>query len=335
MAPRHMRAIKETGGDLVAAVDKHDNVGVLDSYFPQCHFFTEFERFDRHVDKLRRGSGVDYVSICSPNYLHDAHIRFALRSHADAICEKPLVLNLRNLETLKEYESEYGKKVHTILQLRYQDTVAALKSEFAAACSGKADVTFTYITARGNWYDSSWKSDPARSGGVVTNIGIHLFDMLQHIFGSVERSSVHLLEARRASGFLELEKARVRWFLSINEGDLPSQVRAEKKASFRSLIINGKMQELSDGFTNLHTRSYQEILEGRGFGIDDAIPAISLVASIRDSQTTASGAEAHPMLSNGLIKLEQIRRIEKDDDRAIPPETGHRHATLIQTVEGS
>jgi UDP-N-acetyl-2-amino-2-deoxyglucuronate dehydrogenase len=327
-----MRAIKETGNELVAAVDKHDNVGVLDSYFPGCHFFTEFERFDRHIDKLRRSSELDYISICSPNYLHDAHIRFALRNKTHAICEKPLVLNPRNLETLREYENEYGKKVHTILQLRYQDTVAALKREFEGSQSRKANVTFSYITARGNWYDSSWKSDSTRSGGVVTNIGIHLFDMLQFIFGPVERSSVHVLESRAASGFLELEKARVRWFLSINERDLPSHVRAEKKTSYRSLVIDDKPRELSDGFTNLHTRSYQEILEGRGFGIDDALPAISLVASIRDATPALQTSEAHPLVCGPSgLQLERMQVEESDDERAIPQQQQQRQGPSVRS----
>ncbi len=285
IAPRHFKAIKETGGNLVAALDKHDNVGVLDSYFPKADFFTEFERFDRHLDKIKRkGDRVDYVSICSPNYLHDSHIRFALRYGAHAICEKPLVLNPWNLEALSEIENETGKKVFTILQLRLHPTIIALREKILNGAPEKVyDVELRYITSRGNWYQSSWKGDNAKAGGIATNIGIHFFDMLIWIFGSVQDVKVTTLNADHASGSLVLEKARINWFLSINEQHLPTEVRASGKRTYRSLTLEGEEIEFSEGFTDLHTKSYAEILSGDGFGLNEAKASIDLAYQIRNS----------------------------------------------------
>lgn len=283
IAPRHMKAIKETGNNLVAALDKHDNVGILDSYFPQADFFTEFERFDRHIDKLRRQNmKIDYVSICSPNYLHDSHIRFALRHGADAICEKPLVLNPWNADALMEIEKETGKKVYTILQLRLHPAIIELKKQIDNSPKEKIyNIDLRYITSRGNWYHISWKGEQAKSGGIATNIGIHFFDMLIWIFGSVKSSTVKAHEDDHAEGHLELERARVNWFLSINEQHIPEDLRKSGKRTYRSLTIENKELEFSEGFTDLHTVSYNDILTGGGFGIQDALPSLQLVHSIR------------------------------------------------------
>ncbi len=284
IAPRHFKAIKETGSDLVAALDKHDNVGILDSYFPKADFFTEFERFDRHLDKLKRkGEQVDYVSICSPNYLHDSHIRFALRLGANAICEKPLVLNPWNLDALNQIEQETGKKVFTILQLRLHPGIIALREKILRSPHNKIyDIELRYITSRGNWYQSSWKGDDAKAGGIATNIGIHFFDMLMWIFGSVEKIEVDKLEPDHASGVLHLQMAKVRWFLSINFGHLPEAIKAAGKRTYRTLTLEGDEIEFSDGFTDLHTKSYAEILNGNGFGIAEARASIDLVYKIRN-----------------------------------------------------
>jgi len=283
IAPRHLQAIKETGNNLVAALDKFDSVGIMDSYFPAADFFTEFERFDRHIDKLKRlGQKIDYVSICSPNYLHDSHIRFALRHHADAICEKPLVLNPWNVEALEEIEKETGKKVFTILQLRLHPSIIQLKKEIESSPADQVfDVELTYITSRGKWYHHSWKGDEAKSGGIATNIGIHFFDMLLWVFGDVKSLKIDNTDPDKASGYLQLKQARVKWMLSINENDLPADVRAKGKRTFRSLKMSGKEVEFSDGFTDLHTKSYNEILAGRGFGLIDAKPSIELAHEIR------------------------------------------------------
>ena len=283
VAPRHMKAIKETGNNLVAALDKHDNVGILDSYFPNAHFFTEFERFDRHLDKLKRkGQNVDYVSICSPNYLHDSHIRFALKHGADAICEKPLVLNPWNVDALEEIERETGKKIYTILQLRLHPAIIALREKIQSGPKDKIyNVDLRYITSRGNWYHVSWKGDQAKSGGIATNIGIHFFDMLIWIFGSVKRNEVKVHEKDHAQGYLELDRARVNWFLSINYDNIPDNVKRSGKRTFRTLTIENEELEFSEGFTDLHTLSYQQILGGSGFGIADARPSIEVVHSIR------------------------------------------------------
>lgn len=284
IAPRHLKAIRETGNELVAAVDKHDNVGILDSYFPEASFFTEFERFDRHMDLLKRkGKKVDVVSICSPNYLHDSHIRYALRYGADAICEKPLVLNPWNLEALTEIERETGKKVNTILQLRLHPSIIALKERIANGPDGKVhNLKLTYITSRGNWYHASWKGDESKSGGIASNIGIHFFDMLLWIFGDVKDVRVSESTATHAKGTLALEKANIEWFLSINYDHIPDEVKVAGKRTFRTLALENEEIEFSDGFTDLHIKSYEMILQGRGFTLDDARPSISLVHQIRN-----------------------------------------------------
>jgi UDP-N-acetyl-2-amino-2-deoxyglucuronate dehydrogenase len=283
IAPRHLQAIRDTGNNLLAALDKSDTVGVIDSYFPQADFFTEFERFDRHLDKLKRqGQRIDCVSICSPNYLHDSHIRFALRHGADAICEKPLVLNPWNVDALAEIEKETGKRVYTILQLRLHPSIIALRDRVLNSAPGKIfDVDLNYITSRGRWYHISWKGDVSKSGGIATNIGIHFFDMLIWVFGAVKSLVVNTLQADCASGYLELERARVRWNLSINADHLPPAVRNQGKRTFRTLTMNGESIEFSDGFTELHTRSYEAILSGKGFGLADAKPSVELVHQIR------------------------------------------------------
>ena len=283
IAPRHLQAIRDTGNNLVAALDKFDSVGIMDSYFPQADFFTEFERFDRHLEKLRRqGKKIDYVTICSPNYLHDSHIRFALRHQADAICEKPLVLNPWNLDALAELEKETGKRVYTILQLRLHPAIQALKKEIDSAPKGKQfNVTLRYITSRGHWYLHSWKGDESKSGGVATNIGVHFFDMLLWIFGKATKNIIEEMEDDHASGTLQLEKANVKWYLSINAEHLPDEAKAKGKRTHRSLQIEGKEIEFSDGFTDLHTKCYEQILAGKGFGISDARMSIDTVYQLR------------------------------------------------------
>jgi UDP-N-acetyl-2-amino-2-deoxyglucuronate dehydrogenase len=302
IAPRHMKAIKETGNRLLAALDHNDSVGVIDSYFPEADFFTEFERFDRHAEKLRRkgdGHRIDYVSIASPNYLHDAHIRFALRVGADAICEKPLVLNPWNLDALQEIEEENGRRVRTILQLRLHPAVIALKKRVEEKKSkGKCNIDLTYITARGHWYHSSWKGDESKSGGIATNIGIHFFDVLLWIFGPLQYQVVHIRQADKAAGFLELERARVRWLLSIDADDLPAAVREAKKTCHRSLLIDGEEFDMSEGFTDLHTVSYRDILEGRGPGLDEARPAIQAAYNIRHAVPQGLTGEYHPWMKH-------------------------------------
>lgn len=284
IAPRHLKAIYDTGNLLVAALDPHDSVGLLDRYFPDVSYFREFERFDRHVERLRRENSpekVDYVSICSPNYLHDAHIRFALRSGAHAVCEKPLVLNPWNCDALAELEHETGKSVYTILQLRTHPAVIALREKIFAGGGKKRKVVLDYITSRGKWYLFSWKGNLQQSGGLATNIGIHFFDMLLWIFGAVEKSEVLLSEPTRARGRLELERASVEWRLSISRDDLPEGLLAAGKTTYRSITVDGEEVEFSEGFTDLHTRSYEEILAGRGFGIAAAKPSIDLAYAIR------------------------------------------------------
>lgn len=286
IAPRHLQAIRDTGNKLVAALDKFDNVGIIDSYFPEAHFFTEFERFDRHLDKLKReGRKIDFVSICTPNYLHDAHIRFALRQGADAICEKPLVLEPKNVDALAEIEKETGRKVSTILQLRLHPSIIALREKIQQGPKDKVyDVDLNYMTSRGNWYHYSWKGDPSKSGGIATNIGIHFFDMLIWIFGAVKAIRVDTLAEDSGSGYIELERARVNWKLSINADHLPADVKAKGKRTFRSLTLEGNEIEFSEGFTDLHTLSYQEILKGNGFGLADARPSVELAYNIRNSK---------------------------------------------------
>ena len=284
IAPRHLQAIRDTKNILVAALDKSDTVGVMDSYFPNADFFTEYERFDRHLDKLRRqGEGVDYVSICSPNYLHDSHIRFALKQGANAICEKPLVLNPWNVDALEEIEKETGKKVYTILQLRLHPSIIELRNKVLNGPKDKVyDVDLTYITSRGHWYHISWKGEKSKSGGIATNIGIHFFDMLIWIFGAVKKVEVKELKEDVGSGYIELERARVNWKLSINYDHIPAEIRAAGKRTFRSLTMNGEQIEFSDGFTELHTKSYEGILKGEGFGLNEARASIELVHQIRN-----------------------------------------------------
>ena len=304
VAPRHLQAIKATGHRLVAAVDPHDAVGVLDRYWFDVRFFTEFERFDRHLEKLRRGPAaerVDYVSICSPNYLHDAHIRLALRIGAHAICEKPLVINPWNLDALQELERESGRRVNTVLQLRLHPQLIALRNRLRAGPGGGHQICLTYITARGGWYDVSWKGSDERSGGIITNIGIHLFDLLLWLFGPVADCEVHLREPRRIAGFLALQHADVRWFLSTDPRDLPSAGDPDAKSTYRSITVDGADVEFSEGFADLHTRVYEEALAGRGFGIDDSRPAIELSYRIRQTASEMVPSRLHPMVA-GLTR---------------------------------
>lgn len=296
VAPRHLRAIRETGNVLVAAADPHDNVGVLDQYFPNARYFREIERFDRYLERLRRElpeQRVDYVSICSPNYLHDAHVRMALRVHAHALCEKPLVINPWNLDALADLESEFGCRVYTVLQLRHHPSLTALKRDLDRNPGHRHDVELTYITRRGPWYDVSWKGIEERSGGLAMNIGIHFFDLLLWLFGSVQGIELHRAEPRAMAGRLELERADVRWFLSVCEEDLPEQRRREGKFAYRSILIDGAEVELSDSFTDLHTKVYEEILQGRGHGIEDARPSIDLVYAIRNTPVAERPSGVH------------------------------------------
>jgi UDP-N-acetyl-2-amino-2-deoxyglucuronate dehydrogenase len=298
IAPRHMNAIKDTGNTITAALDKFDSVGILDSFFPEADFFTEFERFDRHIEKLKqKDTPIDFVSVCSPNYLHDSHIRFGLRNHADVICEKPLVLNPWNIDSLASAEKEFEKKVYNIFQLRLHPAIVELKEKIAKGPSDKIyDVDLTYITSRGSWYFASWKGDLDKSGGIATNIGVHFYDMLSWVFGSLKSNIVHVHEYDRASGFLEFEKARVRWFLSINYETIPEEVRKAGKRTFRSLSVDGISFEFSDGFTELHTQSYKNILEGNGFPLIEAKAAIEIVHEIRTQTPIGKHGDYHPFL---------------------------------------
>ena len=285
IAPRHMKAIKETGNNLIAAYDPYDGVGIMDSHFPQAHFFTEFERFDRHVEKIKRaGTKIDYVSICSPNYLHDSHIRYGLRIGADVICEKPLVLNPWNVDALIELEQEYNNKVHTILQLRHHEAILELKDKIVNGPADKVyDIDLTYITSRGNWYFTSWKGNEEKSGGIASNIGVHFFDMLQWIFGSMEEVTIDIKTKDTNSGTLKFRQANVNWYLSINAENLPQKAREKGLPTFRTLSIEGEDIEFSKGFTDLHTVSYQKILEGKGYGLTDAKNSIEIVSKIRNT----------------------------------------------------
>lgn len=298
IAPRHMIAIKETNNQLVAMLDPNDSVGIIDSHFPEAEFFTEFERFDRHLDKRRReGRAIDYVSICSPNYLHDSHMRFGLRSGADVICEKPLVLNPWNIDGLLEVEKDSGHKVNTILQLRVHPAIMSLREKVLKQNKNtKHEVDLTYITSRGHWYLQSWKGDIKKSGGIATNIGVHFFDMLHFIFGELQSNVVHLNSETKAAGYLEYEHARVRWFLSIDINDVPQAQREQGQRTYRSITVDHEEIEFSGGFTDLHTRSYQEILAGRGFGLEENRVAISTVASIRNAPISTLTGEYHPFL---------------------------------------
>ena len=302
IAPRHMQAIKAVGGDLKVAFDPNDSVGIIDSHFPQASFFVEFERFDRHIDKLhRRNEKIDYVSICSPNYLHDAHCRFALRSDAEAICEKPLVLNPWNIEGLEEIQEKTGRRISTILQLRLHPAIRALKAKVDASASNEFDVGLTYITSRGRWYHTSWKGDESKSGGVATNIGVHLFDMLSYVFGPARRNVVHLRERERAAGYLECGRARIRWFLSVDRGDIPEAV-AGAKTTYRSVTLDGEEIEFSEGFGDLHTRSYEEILAGRGFGLEEVRPSVEIVSNFRSGAIEPQAGEQHPFVGRYLAR---------------------------------
>ena len=285
IAPRHMKAIKETGNNLIAAYDPYDGVGVMDSHFPQAHFFTEFERFDRHIEKIKRaGTKIDYVSICSPNYLHDSHIRYGLRIGADVICEKPLVLNPWNVDALIELEEEYNNKVHTILQLRHHEAILELKDKIANGPTDKVyDIDLTYITSRGNWYYTSWKGNEEKSGGIASNIGVHFFDMLQWIFGPMQNTTVDIKTKDTNSGTLTFQQANVKWYLSINAENLPQKAKDQELPTFRTLSIEGEDIEFSKGFTDLHTVSYQKILEGNGYGLADARNSIEIVSEIRNN----------------------------------------------------
>lgn len=299
IAPRHMRAIKDTGNNLVAALDPFDSVGIIDSFFPEADFFTETERFDRHLDKLRRGKKnmVDYVSICSPNYLHDAHIRLALRNGANAICEKPLLLNPWNIDGLEEIEIESGKKINNILQLRHHPVIIDLKDKYGNNPSKKKhDIKLTYITSRGKWYYYSWKGEKPKSGGIVTNIGIHFFDMLAWIFGKTQKSHLHLMQENKASGLLELEDANVSWYLSLDRNDLPDSAKEDNLPTFRSISIDNTELEFSGGFTDLHTISYQQILAGKGYGINDARQSIEIAHEIRNQQISNNSFDYHPFV---------------------------------------
>jgi UDP-N-acetyl-2-amino-2-deoxyglucuronate dehydrogenase len=302
IAIRHLRAIKETGNNLLASLDRFDSVGLIDNFFPESDFFVEFERFDRHFDKLKRnGTKIDYVSICSPNYLHDSHIRFALRHHADAICEKPIVLNPWNVEALQEIEKETGQKIFTVLQLRLHPKIIELREKIRNGPKGKVyNVDMSYITSRGNWYSISWKGDIQKSGGVATNIGIHFFDMISWIFGNTMKNIVHMSEPNKAAGYLELENARVRWFLSIDYNDIPDAVKKAGQRTFRSITVDEEEIEFSGGFNDLHTLTYKEILAGRGLGLIEARQSVETAYTIRNSKPVGMKGDYHPMLKTKI-----------------------------------
>jgi UDP-N-acetyl-2-amino-2-deoxyglucuronate dehydrogenase len=306
IAPRHLQAIKDTNNKLIAAMDTHDSVGILDRYFPDVSFFTEFERFDRHAEKLKRESEagrINYVAICSPNFLHDAHIRFALRIGADAICEKPLVLNPWNLDALEELEGIYGKKVNTILQLRVHPALMQLKENIRTQKDkAKKEIILTYITSRGLWYHFSWKGVKEKSGGIVTNIGIHLFDLLMWLFGDVQNSEVYYSDPYKIGGFLELKEANVKWFLSLDRNDLPKKAVEDKKQTFRSIKVNGEEIQFSEGFTDLHTKVYERTLAGNGFSIKDARPSIKLVYNIRTAPVISKTENMHSNIKK-ILKI--------------------------------
>ncbi|HEX2974417.1 MAG TPA: Gfo/Idh/MocA family oxidoreductase [Bacteroidales bacterium] len=300
IAIRHLHAIKETGNNLLASLDKFDSVGRIDSYFPESDFFVEFERFDRHFDKLKRnGTKIDYVSICSPNYLHDSHIRFALRHQADAICEKPIVLNPWNIDALQEIEKETGRHIYTVLQLRLHPKIMELREKIKNGPKDKIyDIDLTYITSRGNWYNISWKGDVQKSGGVATNIGIHFFDMLSWIFGKEKLNVVNVSLPNKAAGYLELENARIRWFLSLDYNDIPAKVKESGKRTYRSITVDNQEIEFSEGFTELHTETYREILAGNGYGLNEARQSVETAYKIRNAQPVGLIDNYHPFLKN-------------------------------------
>jgi len=304
VAPKHMKAIKETGHNLVAALDKNDSVGIIDSYFPNASFFTEYERFDRHIEKLRReGNGVDYVSVCTPNYLHDAHIRFGLRAGANVICEKPLVLRPWNLDALAEIEKESGNKINNILQLRLHPNIIALKKKIEEGPKDKIyNIDLTYQTSRGNWYYTSWKGNENKSGGIAMNIGVHFFDMLAWVFGEPLSNDVNVYTHDRAAGFLQFKQAKVKWFLSINYDTLSQEIKAKGLRTFRSLLIDGEEVDFTAGFENLHTKSYQAILNGHGFSIMEVKKAIEIVETIRNAKAIGLNGEFHKLAELPLEK---------------------------------
>jgi UDP-N-acetyl-2-amino-2-deoxyglucuronate dehydrogenase len=312
IAPRHLKAIRDTGNTLTAGLDPFDSVGILDSFFPETDFFTEFERFDRHLEKLRRdGSGIDYLSICSPNYLHDSHIRLGLRLGSNVICEKPIVLNPWNIDALKDIENETGQKIFNVLQLRLHPSIIGLRDRIQSGSSEKVyDVDLAYITSRGRWYHYSWKGDEAKSGGIATNIGVHFFDALSWIFGPVKDSRVHVLDESIAAGYLEMSRARVRWFLSVDGTTLPKEIREKGQRTYRSLKIEGEEFEFSDGFTDLHTQVYQNVLQGNGFTLDDAKGSIETVYDIRSMSPIGIKGDYHPLLA------EQKKIISIDSHRS-------------------
>lgn len=298
IAPRHLKAIKDTGNELVCALDKNDSVGIMDSFFPEASFFTEFERFDRHLYKLHNtDKKIDYIAVTTPNYLHDAHIRCALRNGADAICEKPLVLNLKNIDQLETLEKETGKKVYNILQLRLHENIIALKKrvdeELKQNPNKIYDIDLTYLTSRGKWYFISWKGDESKSGGIATNIGVHFFDMITWIFGSVKQNIVHLKKPDANAGYLELEHARVRWFLSVNYDYIPDDIKAKAQRTYRSITVDGNEIEFSGGFFDLHTKSYEAILKGNGFGLDTARKSVGLVSYVRNAEISSLTGDYH------------------------------------------
>lgn len=304
IAPRHLSAIRDTGNNLVAAYDKFDSVGILDSYFPNAAFFTENELFDRHLSKLKReGSSIDVVTVCSPNYLHDAHIRYGLRLGADVICEKPLVLNPWNIDALMEVERETGGRVYNILQLRLHNAIRLLKKKVEDGAPDKIyEVDLVYITSRGNWYYTSWKGDERKSGGIATNIGVHFYDMLSWIFGRVQQNVVHVRSHDRVAGFIEFKKARVRYFLSINEETIPHEIKTTGKRTYRSFSMGDINVEFSDGFTDLHTLSYRDILDGSGFGLEEARNCIQIVHDIRHATPVGLRGDFHPMARIALAR---------------------------------
>ena len=305
IAPRHLKAIKETNNNLLAALDKFDSVGIIDSYFPNADFFVESERFDRYLEMLKYDKGVqlDYMSICTPNYLHDSHIRMALRRGADAICEKPLVLNPWNIDALEKMERESGKRVWNILQLREHESIIALKERVSQAPKDKIfDIDLTYLTSRGSWYYASWKGDVSKSGGIATNIGVHFYDMLSWVFGDVKQNVVHLHTHDRAAGYLEFDRARVRWFLSINYDVLPEEIKRKGQRTYRSITIEGEELEFSSGFTDLHTKVYEGVLKGNGYGLNDSKQAIEIVHEIRNAEPIGLKGDFHPFAKKELVK---------------------------------
>jgi len=304
IAPRHMQAIKENQGSLSAALDPNDSVGIIDNYFPEASFFTEFERFDRHLEKLKhKHEQIDFLSVCSPNHLHDAHIRFGLRHGADVICEKPIVINPWNIDALERMEKESGKRIYNILQLRLHENVIALKKKVEEGPQSKVyDIDLTYQTSRGNWYYTSWKGDQNKSGGIATNIGVHFFDILSWIFGPIEENIVHLHTHDRAAGFLGLKQARVRWFLSINYETLPEKIKATGQRVYRSMSIDGDETLFTKGFDNLHTKSYNHIMNGKGFSVQDAKNAITTAFEIRNKKPIGVKGDYHPFASKKLIE---------------------------------